>query len=338
MDNALYGPDGFYRRGEVPAEHFRTSVHASTQFAAAIGRLVLAVDELLGRQEKFDIVDVGAGQGELLSHLRDELPSHLVRRANLVGVEVRRRPTELDSSITWQPEIPNGIVGVLLANEWLDNIPIDVVRRRSEDRSPRYVLVDTRDGLEELGPELSDEDRMWLERWWPLPDADADAVAEIGTSRDQAWASAVASIDRGLALAIDYSHTKQERQSGRFSAGTLVGFRNGQLVTPIPDGSCDITAHVAIDSCLTAGETSGATESVLTTQGRALRSLGIDAGRPPVTQAETEPAAYVAALSRASEAAELIDAGGLGAFGWLAQAKGISMPLKFSQLNDDAKQ
>ncbi len=336
MNDALYGPDGFYRRGEVPAEHFRTNVHVSTQFAAAVAQLVLTVDELLGQPAVLDIVDVGAGEGELLSRLLDELPPSLARRTNLAAVEVRPRPPELDSSISWQPEIPDGIVGVLLANEWLDNIPIDVIKRPSDGGSLRYVVVDTTNGHEELGAEASDQDREWLERWWPLLDDDAAGVAEIGTSRDAAWANAVTSVDRGLALAVDYSHTKDERRTGRYTSGTLVGFRSGQLVTPIPDGSCDLTAHVALDACMSAGVKAGATESVLTTQRRALRSLGIDAGRPPIAMATSDPAAYVTALSRASEAAELIDADGLGTFGWLVQVKEIPMPPQFSRLNDDA--
>ncbi len=46
---ALYGPDGFYRRPEGPAGHFRTSVHASPLFADAVARLLCRVDEALGR-------------------------------------------------------------------------------------------------------------------------------------------------------------------------------------------------------------------------------------------------------------------------------------------------
>ncbi len=37
-EDALYGPDGFYRRN-APAAHFRTSVHASPLFATAVIRL-----------------------------------------------------------------------------------------------------------------------------------------------------------------------------------------------------------------------------------------------------------------------------------------------------------
>ena len=45
MERALYGPGGFYTRGERPAAHFRTSVHASHRFAQALARLVAEMDD-----------------------------------------------------------------------------------------------------------------------------------------------------------------------------------------------------------------------------------------------------------------------------------------------------
>ena len=48
MDRALYGPDGFFVSGAGPAAHFRTSVHASPVFAAALLRLLDQVDAALG--------------------------------------------------------------------------------------------------------------------------------------------------------------------------------------------------------------------------------------------------------------------------------------------------
>lgn len=61
-ERALYGPGGFYLRPEGPAAHFRTSVHASPLFAAAVARLLAEVAEELGTSE-VDLVDVGAGRG-----------------------------------------------------------------------------------------------------------------------------------------------------------------------------------------------------------------------------------------------------------------------------------
>jgi hypothetical protein len=59
MQAALYGPGGFYARGEPPARHFRTSVHVSTRYAAAVLDLlsrhkaeVLAVLAATARENK----------------------------------------------------------------------------------------------------------------------------------------------------------------------------------------------------------------------------------------------------------------------------------------------
>ena len=66
MQHALYGHGGFYHRPEGPRGHFRTSVHASSSFAGAVARLLVEVDGALGHPARVDLVDVGAGRGELL--------------------------------------------------------------------------------------------------------------------------------------------------------------------------------------------------------------------------------------------------------------------------------
>ena len=56
-------------RGERPAAHFRTSVHASARYAAAMLALLRHADAALGHPARLDLVDIGAGQGELLSQV-----------------------------------------------------------------------------------------------------------------------------------------------------------------------------------------------------------------------------------------------------------------------------
>ena len=76
--DALYGQAGFYARGERPAAHFRTSVHASPRYAGAILALLRHADAALGHPDRLDLVDIGAGQGELLSQvlaLAQDLPA-----------------------------------------------------------------------------------------------------------------------------------------------------------------------------------------------------------------------------------------------------------------------
>jgi SAM-dependent MidA family methyltransferase len=72
----------------------------------------------------------------------------------------------------------------------------------------------------------------------------------------------------------------------------------------------------------------GAEVSALHRQTDVLRALGLDARRPPLALAHTDPQEYVEGLSRASQAAELLDPAGLGSFWWLIQTKGCRPALE----------
>jgi SAM-dependent MidA family methyltransferase len=360
MQEALYGSGGFYARGECPAAHFRTSVHASPRYAAAVLDLLREVDRSLGHPGRLDLVDIGAGQGELLTqvlsmarHLPDDpaTPS-LAQRISPHAVDLTPRPAALDGQIRWhRPEPsritgPPRITGLVIANEWLDTIPLDVAELAGD--GPRLVLVDPATCAERPGPLADGADQAWLRRWWPL--RRVGDRAEIGVPRCAAWADVVGRLEAGLALGADYGHVRTDRPA----QGTLAGYRDGRPVRPIPDGSRDITAHVAIDACAAAGETAACTaaretaactaagevaacaaagagsaataRTLLTSQRAALRALGLRGSRPPVALARADPAGYLAALRRASEEAELTDAGGLGGFSWLLQAVRVPLP------------
>lgn len=306
-ERALYGPGGFFVR-ERPAAHFRTSVHASPLFARAVAALLLRVDEALGRPDGLALVDVGAGSAELLTGVLAALPDEVAARVAPYAVERSARPAGLDDRIHWTAAPPRGVRGLLFANEWLDDIPVDIAET-DEAGEPRYVLVRPADGRERPGGPLSAEDAAWLRRWWPIAGTPG-ARAEIGLPRDAAWAAAAGSLDAGLAVAVDYAHER----SARPPYGTLTGFRDGREVPPVPDGSCDLTSHVALDAV--------GGGAPLVTQRAALRALGVSGARPPLALASTDPRGYLRGLAAAGEAAELIDPSGLGAFRWLATPVG----------------
>jgi SAM-dependent MidA family methyltransferase len=288
---ALYGPDGFFRR-ERAGDHFRTSVHASALFAEA-------VHELSQRTGLTAVTDIGAGGGELLTELHRLAPGRL----DLLGIDLAPRPPGLPSVIGWREELRGETDGLVIANEWLDNIPCDVVEVDLHG-AVRYVHVDPETGDEVLGEQCNEQ---WLQRWWPV--SERGTRAEIGSARDRAWADVVRRLRHGLAVAVDYGHTSQTRPS----FGSLASYRQGRQVEVLPDGSRDITAHVAVDSL----------DGQRCRQREALRALGVDASRPNVDQAHADPRGYVAGLSRASEAAELTARGGLGDFWWVCVARGV---------------
>jgi SAM-dependent MidA family methyltransferase len=295
---ALYGAEGFYRRS-APADHFATSAQGLGSTGQLLAEALVALAE---RQGLHRIVEVAAGRGELLTALVQCAPASV----ELVGVEVVDRPDGLPDRVAWcrspggagLPSDLTALSGTLLvAHEWLDVVPCPVAARDPEG-TWRYVLV-SGDGTERSGEAVDGADLDWLVTYVP----DHARRAEVGLPRDTAYADLVSRLDDGVVLAIDYGHSHETRPRD----GTLTAYRHGAQVTPVPDGSCDLTAHVSVDS-LGAGS--------LRSQREALHDLLGRATLPAHGLAGEDATAYLQQLSRANALATMTASGGLGGFWW----------------------
>lgn len=308
-DAALYGPEGFYRR-QRPGAHFRTSVHESQLMAEALLQLAR-------RHGLTAVTDIGAGSGELLRALHRLAPD-----LRLTAVEVSARPADLPWAIDWRPALPQRLDGLVVANEWLDNVPCHVVEVDPAG-VVRLVHVDPSTGVESLGlaldaagvpPSLG----SWLDRWWPLTPGEPGTRAEVGSTRDRAWAEVLTRLDRGVAVAVDHGH----RRPTRPAYGSLRSYRDGREVQVLPDGSRDLTACVAVDALAAVAPA----DVVVAQQSEVLARLGVTGARPLALG--EDPAAYLAGLARATRAAHLVAPGGLGSFYWvICGVGGISAEL-----------
>ncbi|MEO5743315.1 MAG: SAM-dependent methyltransferase, partial [Terracoccus sp.] len=189
---------------------------------------------------------------------------------------------------------------LVIAHEWLDVVPC-VVSQLDDHGRLRRVLVEPASGRETLGGPLGPAELDWCRSYWPVDNA-GDRI-EVGSARDDAWRALLDRVGSGLVVAVDYGHT----QATRPPAGTLTAYASGRQVDPVPDGSCDITAHVAVDSL-------GAHRVGL--QRDVLRELGVHGRLPDHTVATADPLAYLRALQSCSAEAALIDPDGFGGFWW----------------------
>ena len=297
--DALYGPRGFYRAPAGPSGHFTTATHGPTGALLAEALVRLARDHGLTH-----VVDVGAGRGELLRQLYAAEPA-----LRLTGVDVVARPGELPATVAWLrsgggPDLPHELVDLgdvlVVAHEWLDVVPC-ALAEVDDDGVLRHLLVDVATGDEALGDPVQGDELAWAARHWPS--TTPGGRVEIGSSRDRAWAGLVARVTSGLVVAVDYGHRAGERPA----SGTLTAYRRGRQVEPLPDGSRDLTAHVAMDTL---------DHDELVDQRTALLRLGIHASTPDHALARTDPPAYLRGLERASAAAALTARGGFGDFLW----------------------
>lgn len=291
---ALYGPDGLYVRDE-PHAHFSTATSPGL-----VEVLASAVVELMRLDGLSRFVDIAGGGGELAAAVCGLAPD-----LHVTCVEVRSRPAHLDPSIEWVrspggaalPDALRSLTGALvLAHEWLDNVPCTIAERVGS--ALQEVCVGT-DGTESLAGPVDEAEAEWAQRWWPQ-----GGRVEIGTARDDAWADLVSRLDDGLAVAVDYGHLRQARPQ----TGSLTAYRLGEVVVPVPDGSCDLTAHVAVDSLV---------HDRLLTQRELIRELGLVPASPDRAMARTDPGGYLRALAHRSAVAAMSDPDGLGGFRWV---------------------
>lgn len=206
-DTALYGEQGYLRRHPATLR---------TDTGAVLDLICSRVDD------HREVVLLGPA-GALAPQLVDRRPDLLVR-----------------------PDLPAGFAGLVAAVDWLARVPAHVVVA-DDDGVPRVAHVDPATGQEALGLKLADAGvptglREWQERHWPLPEP--FTRAEVGTTRESAWAQVVDRVGAATLLAIEDGHVAGARPPG----GSL---RTPGADVPLPDGRHDLLAGVALDALAT---------------------------------------------------------------------------------------
>ena len=323
MDMALYDPsDGFFGSGRLRSAtdgDFLTSPEVSHLFGETLACFVEAEYQRLSAPDDFSVCDAGAGSGSLLGPLVEALPiapstyalevSPAARQAlarRIPGVEVAQR---LD-------DLPTPFVGVIVANELLDNLPMALAVKAGHEWAEMWVVTDGDELAFERRPARGDV-RDWLHRYaGPVPDGGIVEVQLAAT----AWVSeAISRLDAGSILVIDYGDLA-DNLGHRRAEGTLRTYR-GHHLGPHPltePGSTDITADLNFTAIL--GAAAGDAEVDFVRQDEFLRRWGLDERRAALRAEELDLAragdamARLVVRTRLTEADTLLHPRGLGDF------------------------
>jgi len=359
MDAALYDESaGFFGRGGGAGRagaDFVTSPEVGELFGALVGRSLDGSWRRLGEPDPFVVVEAGAGRGRLAASVLRAAPECAPALRYLLverSAELRARQRELialepadealgpftsgtDPEDAREPVAGMGpiaaqledmpavsIVGVVLANELLDNLPTRIVERSGrqwnevrvgvldDEAGPRFVEVvvpaDSKLGTEADAVagahEIPDGARL------PVPEALAGWVEQAATL-----------VRRGDVVLVDYAAPVADLLE-RGQSGWLRTYRAHAPGTAALDdpGSHDITCDVPLEYLLTMAGRAGFDVVEHTSQAEWLTALGIE------QLAETGAALWrerahlgdleaVAGRSVVHEAAALADPAGLGA-------------------------
>jgi SAM-dependent MidA family methyltransferase len=314
MEEALYGPEGYYRRPELPigeAGDYVTGSSLSPLFGRATARLLSRLDRALGRPADFFEAAYGTG-AHLASVVADSGPGRRflawdrIERAVPAGVE---RIADLDSL----PE--GGVEGLIFSYELFDALPVHrLIGRPGGELGELWVGDDGKGGFAWQEGSLADPALADLLR-------DPDVTLEPGQIADLApgWAplyrQLARRLGRGLLVTCDYGFERERlldprvRQHGTLACYTRQRVHRNPFVKI---GEQDLTAHVDWTALRQAGEAEGLTTVALTRQALWLTACGLFE-----EIAEADPATR-------REAMALLDGEGMGEeIRVLVQARGV---------------
>jgi NADH dehydrogenase [ubiquinone] 1 alpha subcomplex assembly factor 7 len=296
MAIALHDPDlGYYatRRPFGAAGDFVTAPEISQVFGELIGLWCALVWEQMGRPDAVILAELGPGSGVLaddllraagaVPELRSALRLYLVEASPVLRAEQKRRLAFADPVwLTRFDELPAG-PALIIANEFLDALPIRQLVRGHRDWSERMVALD-RDGRLVFadGPESPALSLL-------VPDnlrdtARPGAVFEFCPYALSLSAALGARLehDPGVALFVDYGYFPSRPGT------TLRALSHHGRVDPLASpGSADLSAHVDFAAFTQAARMAGANAHGPVSQGQFLDLLGASARLDALLQRTT---------------------------------------------------
>ena len=292
MEMALYEPGlGYYSAGLQKfgeGGDFVTAPQLGDVFARCLAKQIEQLSTGFGQ---FEIIEAGAGSGILAADLLKALQSNnpptryriLERSAYLRQVQKetlgRLVPQWMDR-ISWLDTPPDqDWQGVFLANEVLDALTVERFCVQSEDVRQLQV-VNGPTGFEWHKGSFPDKTQAQIEAvlsglaHYPA----SGYCSEINTSLP-AWLQTVtASLQKGLALFIDYGYTRKDYYQPQRRDGTLIcHYRHRAHDDPFKwPGLTDISASVDFTALAEAADECGLEVCGYTTQVMFLMACGLD--------------------------------------------------------------
>jgi SAM-dependent MidA family methyltransferase len=302
MEICLYHPQyGYYNTERTKLGKlgdFYTSAHAGPVFARILARHFELLWHELGRPKRFDLVELGPGDGAFVAELLPwcakrfpEFSSHLhyltveqspIQRGHLKQLLAPYGDHVVTSETLPPPESTHGgITGCIFANEFFDALPTHILVWREGQWLERYVCLvgENLSWTESMlsPPTISFARKLAAQSGLPDSESTEGFIAEVcpeAAARMQPFSKL---LSRGEILIVDYGYTLEEWRQGRFPQGSALGYRQHQVVEDMlaNPGEQDLTAHVNFSQLIKIGVQLGLRQcGSLVSQTKFLMELG----------------------------------------------------------------
>ena len=263
MNLCLYFPGlGYYSAGSHKIGHsgdFTTAPEISSLFSRAFAN---HIKDVMQQLSKANILEFGAGSGNMATDIlieldrSDSLPNNYFiievsadlrsRQQNLIETRI----PHLSDLVHWLDRLPNTFIGVVLANEVCDAMPVHRLHFANGNISERYLELNSVGVLGWCNGEISESKLLISAREIQALTNHYDYTTEVNLLA-QEWLGSIAEfMDQGAVFIVDYGHSKDSYYHPERTSGTLMCYYQHQghddpLFFP---GLQDITAHVDFSS------------------------------------------------------------------------------------------
>jgi len=308
MASCLGDPDhGYYMTRDPFGRHgdFVTAPEVSQMFGELIGLWAAVVWQQMGEPGRLTLVELGPGRGTLMADalraarqvplFRQAIEVHLVETSPVL--KQRQAETLIDAEPAWHDSldtVPDG-PAIVLANEFVDALPIRQLVRAEDGWRERLVTVEpeTGDLAHALTPTPSLAEALIhppLRRGAALGETVEVCPAGIELARELGRR---AEADGSVSLIVDYGYPVSA------PGDTLQALAGHTFADPLAaPGESDLTAHVDFDALGRAARERGAAVHGPMPQGRFLGALGIAARAEVLARGARNPARITADLKR----------------------------------------
>ncbi|MBT0665377.1 SAM-dependent methyltransferase [Geobacter pelophilus] len=277
MAACLYEPGlGYYTSPgrKVGAEgDFYTSSNVHQAFGRVIAKELAQMWQCLGMPDAFDLVEAGAGGGQLALDIMDTLAEVAPEFYPKVTYRfIEKEPSLRDAQaaklaghegkLAWSTpdDLLSGnisVIGCILSNELIDSFPVHLVEQTGGGLKEVYVVTVAGELGEQVDELSNPAIAACLERVGATLVAGQRAEVNLAAP---AWITAAAScLKKGFILTIDYGFpAKVLYRPGRMNGTLLCYYRHTLEENPyLNPGLQDITTHVDFTTLMQAGEAAG---------------------------------------------------------------------------------
>lgn len=283
---AMTDPEhGYYAAGQPigDAGDFVTAPEISQIFGELIGLWLADAWQGQGAPDGFDLVELGPGRGQLMADtLRAaRMAPGFTEAMRLIladaSAPLRRAQAKALANhaprwtTTWRDALEGDGPLFLIANEFLDALPIRQWRKTAEGWREQLIAADAEGFRFAPGPVAGFPNRLADDAPEHAPEG---AVLEWSAERDECIAAIAAAVAArgGAALIIDYGHAATRL------GDSLQALRNGRPADPLADpGDADLTSHVDFAAVAAIAKRAGAKAYGPVDQGTFLLRLGAEA-------------------------------------------------------------